>query len=153
MSREEAFPGKLMDTAPDLYLELADHGFVSIRNIEPIVDRRPDVTGTHRPNGIFFASGPGISRDAPVVELSVVDVAPLVLHSLGTPIPDEMDGCVRDEVFDPRWLARNPPVVAVDEPADGEAWLAQRWEQEISHEDDAGVLKRLADLGYVELDE
>jgi len=152
VNREDAFAGALMDSAPDLYLELADDGFVSIRNVEPVVGERPDVTGTHRPNGVIVAVGPGIARGQHVADLSVLDVAPLVLHSLGTTIPADMDGCLPNAVFDGRWLARNPPVVADHDPATSAAWLDDP-SGDLDEPDDEGVLRRLADLGYVELDD
>ncbi len=153
IAREDAFPGELMSTAPDLYLELSDHGFVSIRNVQPIVGERPDVTGTHRPNGIIVASGPGIERDSHIPDLGVADIAPLVLHSLGTAIPDDMDGQVPESLFEARWLASNPPVVAASESSDDVSPPADAGGASVSPEEDARILQRLAALGYVELDD
>jgi hypothetical protein len=49
-----------MGDAPDLQLVLRDFGFVSVRNILPIVEDRNYVVGTHHPDGVFLAYGPGI---------------------------------------------------------------------------------------------
>ena len=59
---------------------------------ETIVARRPEPRGHHRWEGIFIAAGPGIRAGASVEELSIVDVAPLLLHQLGLPVPEDMAG-------------------------------------------------------------
>jgi len=158
--REEAFPGVRMDAAPDLYLELADHGFVSIKNMEPVVAERPDVTGTHRPNGIMIAAGPGIGSGRRIEDLSVVDVAPLLLHSLGTEIPADMDGRFPDTMFEASSLADSPPLVRLDRASTADdvagtddSSATDDWDLQGEPDDEAGVLQRLAALGYLELDD
>lgn len=54
---------------------------------------------SHRSEGMFFAWGPGIEAGTTPSDATVVDVAPTVLHSLGEPIPQGMDGRVLDGVF------------------------------------------------------
>jgi predicted AlkP superfamily phosphohydrolase/phosphomutase len=147
LTREEAFRGRRMHDAPDLYLELADHGFVSIRNLEPTVDVRPQPTGTHRPNGIFVGAGPGIRSGTTVDDLSAVDIAPLLLRSLGTTVPEGLDGRCPSELFDPAWLAHSP-VVAEEA---GTTVLEPEFDDvRPDPEGDAMILRRLADLGYIE---
>ena len=46
--------------APDLTLELADGAAVSILNSDTLVRSLDEPYGNHRPEGIFFASGPSI---------------------------------------------------------------------------------------------
>ena len=65
--------------------------------------------GHHRWTGIFLAAGPGIRRGRALDELSIVDVAPLLLHRLGLPVPDDMAGRVPGEILEPRELERRPP--------------------------------------------
>ena len=47
--REDVFPGAAMGDAPDLQLVLRDFGFVSVRNILPVVQERNYIVGTHHP--------------------------------------------------------------------------------------------------------
>jgi predicted AlkP superfamily phosphohydrolase/phosphomutase len=49
--KEEAFPGPHNRQAPDLTLVLCDHGFVSIKNKSPVIERRAEIAGTHYPEG------------------------------------------------------------------------------------------------------
>ena len=146
--REEVYFGEHMMDAPDLVLELRDHGFVSIRNSSPAVQARSEVTGTHRPNGIFLAAGAGIRKQARVHSVSVLDVASTVLHSLGAVVPKDLEGVVVTEAFEPRWLAANPVRVgAATVPPWGTRSESNTKKYE---EDDEVILARLRNLGYVE---
>ena len=145
-TREELFDGPYIDLAPDLTLELQDGGLVSIlASPEPVL-RRPFATGTHRPAGVFVATGPELRRGARLDTLSILDVAPLVLHSLGLPISSSLEGRLVSAAIEPDALFLRPP----------------RYDDQIPHrsatlgvgdldiDDEAEVLKRLQALGYVE---
>ena len=54
---------------------------------------------SHRSEGMFFAWGPGIEAGTTPSDATVVDVAPTLLHSLGEPILQGMDGRVLDGIF------------------------------------------------------
>ena len=41
---------------------------------------RPDVEGTHYPEGIFIAKGPGIKAGATLPQMKIIDVAPCLLY-------------------------------------------------------------------------
>jgi predicted AlkP superfamily phosphohydrolase/phosphomutase len=107
LTREEAFPGLSAadrdieaGEAPDLVLQLRDGGFVSILRSEQTLARREHIMGTHRPNGVFAAAGPGVRRNASLAPLSILDVAPLLLYTLGLPIPADLEGRFPSEVFE-----------------------------------------------------
>jgi predicted AlkP superfamily phosphohydrolase/phosphomutase len=59
-TREEAFAGSHMSSAPDLTLSLRDGGLVSILPSEVLLKPRKETAGAHRPNGVFIAAGQGI---------------------------------------------------------------------------------------------
>lgn len=107
LKREDAFPGPAMDQAPDLTLVLADHGFVSVRNLAPAVVTRPVPMGTHHPDGIFVMAGPGVRRAHGAV-LSIVDTAAVVAHSLGLEIPADFEGKVPASLYTQDWLDSHP---------------------------------------------
>ncbi len=102
LTKEEAYPGACMGMAPDLFLTLPDHGFFSILKSEAIVKQRAEIVGTHRPEGIFIARGPGLEENARLPPLSITDVAPILLHSLGLPVPVDMEGEVPPGIFSSR---------------------------------------------------
>jgi predicted AlkP superfamily phosphohydrolase/phosphomutase len=146
-TREEAFAGPFEELGPDLSLVLADGGTISILPSETLVARRDEVGGHHRPEGIFLATGPGIRAGLNAGELSIVDVAPLVLHRLGLPVPDDMAGRVPTRIFEADELRQRPPRRA---PAAAPAATAGSPGLELDAEEEASVLQRLRALGYVE---
>jgi hypothetical protein len=60
------------------------------------------------PEGVFLSHGPGILADAQIEDVSVLDFAPTFLYSLGLPVGRDMDGEVRDEIFEPDFTAAHP---------------------------------------------
>jgi predicted AlkP superfamily phosphohydrolase/phosphomutase len=144
--REEAFAGPFAAFGPDVSLVLADGGTMSILPSETLVARRPELQGHHRWEGVFLATGPGIRAGADVDELSIVDVAPLVLHRLGLPAPDDMAGRVPVEILEPDEAERRPPRRAPAAPAPE---LAAP-DVEPDADEQAALLGRLRALGYVE---
>ena len=147
-TREEAFSGTQMDMAPDLTLSLRDGGFVSILKSDVTLKPRPEVMGTHRPEGIFMAKGPGICRGRSLPALSIADVAPTLLYTLGLPVPSDLEGCVAEQIFEPVALRKRP--ARVGEPTQVPEAFPQRLDQKEEKEGEAQVLERLKQLGYVE---
>jgi predicted AlkP superfamily phosphohydrolase/phosphomutase len=143
--REELFQGPHLALAPDLTLELSDGGLMSILASEEAVRRRPAPSGTHRPDGIFVACGEEYKQGARVDPLSILDVAPLMLHALGLPIPSSLEGRVAYEVFDPAALAARPPQLDASAAA-----VASTMDAALDAEAEAEIIERLQALGYVE---
>ena len=89
---------------------LSDHGFKSgdrrIRSESTVDVRRAHLD--HEPLGIFVAAGPHIRSGSKVEGVSVLDLAPTVLHYLGFPVARDMDGKVVEGVFDEAWQADHP---------------------------------------------
>jgi predicted AlkP superfamily phosphohydrolase/phosphomutase len=145
-TREQAFAGPFAAFGPDVSLVLAHGATTSILPSDTLVARRAEVHGHHRWEGVFAASGPGIRSGADAGELSIVDVAPLVLHQLGLPAPDDMAGRVPVEIFEPEEAERRPPRRA---PAGPAPELAAP-DVEPEADEQAALLDRLRALGYVE---
>jgi hypothetical protein len=128
---------------------LADGGTISILPSDTLVARRGEPKGHHRWEGIFLASGPGIRAGAEVNELAIVDVAPLILHRLGLPVPDDMSGRVPVEILEPHELDAHPPR-SVRAAAPQQAPDPEPAGLELDSDEQASVLQRLRALGYVE---
>jgi predicted AlkP superfamily phosphohydrolase/phosphomutase len=144
--REDVFPGAAMQDAPDLLLELRDFGFVSIKNKSPAVEPRPTIAGTHHPDGVFIAYGPGISRGAILDRRNIVDVGATLLHSVGLPVPSDFEGRVPEELFTEAHRAAHPveigpPTRPMRTDADAESMSASEKDQ---------IMAQLQMLGYVE---
>lgn len=97
----EVFEGPYQESAPDLVIipvegcglrEGGGHGCV--------IGEEKYFKGAHWANrdGIFMAYGPDIEPAADL-RLSILDVAPTLMHSLGEPVPLEMDGTIALEIF------------------------------------------------------
>lgn len=146
--REEIFDGPYIDLAPDLTLELEDGGLVSILAGDAVLKARPQPSGSHRPDGVFIARGPDLRQQAALPELSILDVAPLLLYSLHVPIPAGLEGRGYTHVVEPALLQTRPGQTEVEAaaPAASVAEVEPVWDEE----GEAEVMRRLQALGYVE---
>lgn len=108
-TREEAFNGPHRENAPDLTIELRDLGFFSVRRTNAYHATRPYVIGTHHPNGILIARGPGIRRNTEMEPVHLTDVAPTALFSMDLEIPPDLEGRVIEDLFTPEFLALRKP--------------------------------------------
>lgn len=146
-TREEAFAGSQMNRAPDLTLALRDGGQISVRPSGVFLEPREEVIGVHRPDGIFIAAGPAFPGGMQIPQISILDVAPTILYTLGLPIPEDLEGRVLNEIFEPSFVNANP--VRFGEPTLKPHDLKLIKEAE-SEEDSQKIMKRLKALGYIE---
>lgn len=146
-TREEAFAGARMTSAPDLTLMLRDGGLVSILPSDMIVRPRTETTGAHRPNGVFIAAGPGIRRGVAADPLSILDVAPLILHALDLPVPENLEGRVPEPILDREYLRSHP--VRFEAPGQNSLAMAAAVGQ-ADPRLEAEVMGQLRALGYME---
>ncbi|WP_265107819.1 alkaline phosphatase family protein [Halosolutus halophilus] len=93
----------------------------------------------HRSRGVFFARGPGIATSDSATELSVVDVAPTLLHSIGEPVPEAVDGTVRTD----RLAVDASPTTRSLADRDGDDG------DDVADDDFDDVEERLRGLGYM----
>ncbi len=82
----------------------------------PLFEEKPFSTrhtGSHRLNGFFLAYGPGIKKNYKIKNARIYDIAPTILHIFGLPIPNDMDGRVLMEIFEPdsEFVKRKPVYV------------------------------------------
>lgn len=102
------------------------------------------ISGYHRPHGVFMAVGENVRRNQELPEADILDLAPTILHTMGLPIPDDMDGRVLTEVFvDPGATAATLSVAASDES------MPEDTEDTYSAEDQEKITERLKGLGYL----
>lgn len=147
--REEIFPGPAMEDAPDLLLVLRDFGFVSIKDRKPVVERRREVAGTHHPEGVLLAYGPGIRRGEAVGRRNIADVGALLLYSLGLEVPGDFEGRVPETLFTDHHLAQKPVVLGAATDARESAESPESPES-ISGEEKEAIMAQLQMLGYME---
>ena len=131
--REELYSGPYMDRTPDLliqprgweYMAFGHADFGSNKLVDPIVG----LSGHHRPEGIVILAGAGVKTDTRLEGASILDLTPTILHAMGVPVPQELDGRVLQEAF-----VRPSPVAYSTEniykdPAAGSVSLDEEMEQ------------------------
>jgi len=150
--RDDLYSGPHAHLAPDLTVVLRDwryrtiglHDFTTNKVISPAFGP----TGDHRMEGMIVASGAPFRPGAKPEGAALLDIAPTVLHLLGVPVPEDMDGRVLTEILTPAFAstatssssAPGGPGNSVDEAPPPSAY---------SEEEDAEIQQRLADLGYL----
>jgi predicted AlkP superfamily phosphohydrolase/phosphomutase len=145
--REDVYSGVAMKEAPDLTLVLRDYGFVSIRNILPVVEPRETPAGTHHPDGVFLAGGCGVKSGFKGELQNIVDVTATMIYSLGLPVPKDQEGSVAETFFTEDYLQSTPIVL------DGQTSLKKDTDSDseaISDEEKEQIMAQLQMLGYME---
>ncbi len=146
-TQEEAFGGPAGELAPDLTLSLRDGGHVSVLRSDEPLKSRSEIKGSHRREGVFIAKGPAIRRGERLSELSILDVPPLLLYSLGLAIPEDFEGRLPTDAIEPSFLEERPAASG----AAGEAKADEKQKEgSLSAEDEAIMAERLRALGYIE---
>ncbi len=146
--REEVFDGPYAHFAPDILFTF-DEGCIIGDDIlaGSTFEESNWFTGrgTHRLEGLLIARGNGIRESTEVEGARIFDVAPTILHSMGLPVPEDMNGRVITELFTEEFLAERPIEYAdrcdADEQAD---------ETVYNEEEEELVKERLRNLGYIE---
>ena len=151
-TREEIYNGSYLKSAPDVIYELAPDYMVSNVVLPNLllggtflrrISAGWDISGYHRPKGIFIASGPAF-REGKHLEASILDIAPTILYLMGLPIPTYMDGRVFEEALDPELLrSRRPRTCEID------LVHEKTSETTCSAEEEKEMARRLSELGYL----
>ena len=146
--REEVYHGPYVDRAPDIVFELRP-GY-KVTHLPGEGELLSDVSdaphGFHEREGILMAVGPGIRTGALSEAPFIEDVAPTVLYMLGLPVPEDMDGRVLVELFQPEALAARP----IRRQGVGEARAEMPPRSPYSEAEAREIERRLQDLGYLE---
>ncbi|MBK6862910.1 MAG: alkaline phosphatase family protein [Ideonella sp.] len=144
--REDVFPGIAMTSAPDLQLVLRDFGFVSVKNVLPVVEQRHYAIGTHHPDGVFFGYGPGIEQGKMLGRRQITDVSSTLLYSLGLPVPSDFEGVVPPGMFTSEHRAAHPITIGAathTAVTDGQA-------EAMDEDEKKQIMEQLQMLGYME---
>jgi predicted AlkP superfamily phosphohydrolase/phosphomutase len=153
--RDELYHGPHAGLSPDLTIVLSDwryrtiglHDFTTNKVITPAFGP----TGDHRLEGILIATGPALRVGATPHDAALLDIAPTVLHLLGVPVPDDMDGRVLTELLEPI-PSRSADVLEL-EPAfacvEANRVSTVPLDRSYTDADDAAIQQRLVDLGYL----
>ena len=139
---KDLYPGPYLDRIPDLVFEVDPRYLVSSAQSDRVFARMPAPRPDHDRNGIFIAAGPGCEPSTERGEREIFDVAPTVLHLLGLPVYQEMNGAV---------ALTSSTVQRIAEASDAK-YVAERPadRRRTSESDEDEVRQRLKDLSYTE---
>jgi len=141
--REELFAGRNAERLPDVFVEFLDQpydAFMQDYDVPAVFQENDWANGTHRRNGLYIGAGPALAAGPEVEGLEIFDVAPNVLHLLGFPIPEHMDGRFRPELF-VEGAGQGPRVEAFEDTGDGH--------RGISADEEKDLEEKLRGLGYL----
>jgi predicted AlkP superfamily phosphohydrolase/phosphomutase len=96
-------------------------------------------SGCHRMHGVFIARGPEVQVGKQVDDARILDLAPTILHLMGLPVLDDMDGRVLAEALTTTRPVERRSAGSADEGTGAE----------LSAEETAEVEDRLRALGYL----
>jgi len=121
--REEIYHGPYADAAPDLLALNYDeyHNRAGLSQPEVFADQWA-WKGNNRRYGMFMAAGPGISAGYEAKGVRIVDLAPTILHVNGVPVPNDMDGRVIKQIFEPSSTLGNQEIVSQPHSNLTQAW-------------------------------
>jgi predicted AlkP superfamily phosphohydrolase/phosphomutase len=152
--KEEIYTGPYIEMAPDLIFQTRGreylitypyHSFGEGADLEIVKPLPPFFEGDHRMQGVFMAYGPDIAQGKKIEGTHIMDVAPTVLHLMGQPVPESMDGRVLrnilSEEFDRQNLIRYQKIAA-DQTPDSSFGLYSDKESEL-------IRERLKGMGYI----
>jgi predicted AlkP superfamily phosphohydrolase/phosphomutase len=147
--REDIYAGDQVDLAPDIlfiprrleYFGFGEYEFGSHRVIEAM---KRGISGTHRMHGIFLAYGQAIRPGALAEKAQIVDLAPTILHLMGEPVPEHMDGVPLEEIL-------RGPVRLTDRSVQSDEWNGRSGGDSggLSDEEKQALTDRFRSLGYV----
>lgn len=96
--KEDIYFGSQLDMAPDIIFMLRDEYQVNTDFITRcVIDE--GAGHSHALQGIFLAYGPDIKKDIEIQGAKIYDLASTILHILGTPLPEDIDGRVLKDIF------------------------------------------------------
>ena len=142
---DECYSGNRKQEAPDLQFQMG--GLTCLLkddwNSKTLFSERRNagISGTHRFEGIFALSAPGVKPSQKLSGMHIRDTTPTLFHALGIPIPSWMEGKAQSRI-----LSKRREVVIVEEsmPIPGGAGVG------FTQQDSEKVEESLRALGYLQ---
>ncbi len=156
---QDLYEGPFKEAAPDLLPSWWEDGFLleqshpggarelQVERSETPIQGGVEFAGSHRLDGVFIMAGGPTRSNPDISDADIMDVAPTVLHLMGQPVPDDMDGRVLEECLCPEYMADNPIRFSdtTGQPEDE----GDDTRQEFTEDESAMIAERLRALGYI----
>lgn len=153
--REDLYSGPFLHQAPDLIIEWADYAYWGRGQYDsqaPTFQKQrhldfsdQPLTGSHRPEGILIAHGPGIRQGTNVQKARLLDLAPTLLGMLGIQATKEMDGRFLSMLFDEAYADQIQSLLSQTQLIDN----TQPSDHKYTAEEEAIIAEHLRSLGYL----
>jgi predicted AlkP superfamily phosphohydrolase/phosphomutase len=146
--KEQVYEGPFAEQGADLLPIMDGFRYIAFplfaSNAQLVTAQVRGDSGCHRLHGILLASGPAVRQGIQLDGARIIDLAPTILYRMGLPVPDDMDGRVLTEMFEPAF-ARATPLQQV-----GAETAHRRPEHELLPGERAEIEARLRSLGYLD---
>jgi len=147
--REDVLHGPYVERAADILFSIQNYAYQSsvklgLESPQILGPSEYQDSGSHRPEGVLVAAGPGIQSGANIQDASVADVLPTLLALAGLPVPFDLDGRVLHEILSAERKEQLEYASVWDDrqPIDSAA-------QDLSVDEVAELEERLRNLGYL----
>ncbi|WP_459191152.1 alkaline phosphatase family protein [Halosimplex sp. J119] len=142
--KQNIYSGKYLDQAPDLIIDQKSGTHIPGSIGSDDIVTHPEDSGWKAENkktGLFVANGPDFGEtEGERIDISILDLAPTLLHLHGLSIPNDYDGQVRKDVFSHSSPAMESEVEFTDSIS----------REVLEHHTDNDLEDRLEDLGYLD---
>jgi predicted AlkP superfamily phosphohydrolase/phosphomutase len=141
---DKIYHGPLMKNSPDFVIDY-NHGIriTGLLGSKKVFSKPLIWKGENKREGIFLAYGPDMQKSLHASGLSILDLAPTILHLFGVAASEDMDGKVRKDFF-----SKDSTPGKNDVKKAPEKDLIEDHNTDLS-EDEKVMTQRLKDLGYL----
>ncbi|MBN3037812.1 MAG: alkaline phosphatase family protein [Candidatus Omnitrophica bacterium] len=151
MRAEDIYCGDKLKLAPDIHFNMDDYSYISTKRLsfksaQTFRDSEYEDSGTHSPQGVFFAKGPNIAAGVSPNQgskIEAIEVLPTLLYLLGAKIPRHLDGKINTSVIDGKKMVQRPPVYC-------SLGFSEKKGQKQPNKDPQAAEERLRGLGYID---
>jgi len=148
--KEEVYSGNQIDNAPDLIIKFRDDNLYEAiseeMHVDSIFDPHVLKEGNHTPYGICAFFGNGIKKSYEIKNAEIIDIMPTIMHIMGFPIPEYVDGRPLLDIFDETFLKSNK--VAYDSSINPADFLSPR-DFKYDRSTEKEIVRQLKSLGYL----
>jgi len=146
--RRDIHRGCCRDDAPDIILRpTKGHVLRTYKYGGKAVGYYKDafLSGTHSQEGIFIAKGPAFKKNIRADAINIEDFTPILLHSLGVPIPKNLDGRVCFDIIEREYKESRPEICD-----DYGKVIPKQFQPTGRIADEDQIKRRLSQLGYID---